>query len=100
MCPSKNRPCSSNATKLPANDSASFPFRFINVHSEAVSDRQRDQFFEVPSSYIERALYLIGSLVAIVFSFVCFTKGLDFGGNFGGTLIVLGVLPFGGSAKA
>jgi len=33
---------------LPANDSASFPFRFINVHSEAVSDRQRDQFFEVP----------------------------------------------------
>jgi hypothetical protein len=46
---SKNRPYSSNATKLPANDSASFPFRFINVHSEAVSDRQRDQFFEVPS---------------------------------------------------
>ena len=45
---SKNRPYSSNATKLPANDSASFPFRFINVHSEAVSDRQRDQFFEVP----------------------------------------------------
>src|ERR1700716_3630633 len=48
MGTSKNRPYSSNATKLPANDSASFPFRFINVHSEAVSDRQRDQFFEVP----------------------------------------------------
>ena len=45
---SKNKPYSSNATKLPANDSASFPFRFINVHSEAVSDRQPDQFFEVP----------------------------------------------------
>src|SRR3979490_2131386 len=48
---SKNRPYSSNATKLPANDSASFPFRFINVHSEAVSDRQRDQFFEAPESH-------------------------------------------------
>ena len=34
---------------MPANDSASFPFRFFNVHSEAVSDRQRDQFFEVPN---------------------------------------------------
>src|SRR5215813_5961133 len=44
---SKNRPCSSDATKLPANDSVSFPFRFINVHSEAVSDRQRKRFFEV-----------------------------------------------------
>ena len=50
MGTSKNRPYSSNATKLPANDSASFPFRFINVRSEAVSDRQREQFFEVPSS--------------------------------------------------
>jgi hypothetical protein len=48
MGTSKNRPCSSDATKLPANDSVSFPFRFINVHSEAVSDRQRKQFFEVP----------------------------------------------------
>jgi DDE superfamily endonuclease len=47
---SKNRPCSSDATKLPANDSVSFPFRFIYVHSEAVSDRQRKQFFEVPLS--------------------------------------------------
>src|SRR5262245_38625657 len=45
---SKNRPYSSDATKLPANDSVSFVFRFINVHSEAVSDRQRKQFFEVP----------------------------------------------------
>ena len=48
---SKNKPYSSNTTKLPANDSASFPFQFINVHSEAVSDRQRDQFFEVPISF-------------------------------------------------
>src|SRR5262249_21815592 len=47
---SKNRPYSSDATKLPANDSVSFVFRFINVHSEAVSDRQRKQFFEVPMS--------------------------------------------------
>jgi hypothetical protein len=33
---------------LPANDSASFSFRFIYVHSGAVSDRQWEQFFEVP----------------------------------------------------
>jgi hypothetical protein len=33
---------------LPANDSASFPFRFINVHCRAVGDWQREQFFEVP----------------------------------------------------
>jgi hypothetical protein len=45
---SKNRSYSSDATKLPANESVSFPFRFINVHSETVSDRQRKQFFEVP----------------------------------------------------
>src|SRR3989442_13785578 len=38
---SKNRSYSSDATKLPANDSVSFPFRFINVRSETVSDRQR-----------------------------------------------------------
>src|SRR2546430_13849627 len=44
---SKNRSYSSDATKLPANDSVSFPFRFINVRSETVSDRQRKQFFEV-----------------------------------------------------
>src|SRR2546426_215199 len=35
---SKNRSYSSDATKLPANDSVSFPFRFINVRSETVSD--------------------------------------------------------------
>ena len=50
---SKNRPCSSDATKLPANDFVSFPFQFINVHSEAASDRQRKQFFEVPLSLIK-----------------------------------------------
>jgi hypothetical protein len=45
---SKNRSYSSDATKLPAKDSVSFPFRFINVHSDTVSDRQRKRFFEVP----------------------------------------------------
>jgi hypothetical protein len=34
------------------------PFRFINVHSEAVSDRQRKRFFEVP-------LRLIGAFMRI-----------------------------------
>jgi Domain of unknown function (DUF4760) len=48
MGTSKNGPHSSGATKLPRNDSALFPFRFIDVHPEAVSDRQREQFFEVP----------------------------------------------------
>ena len=57
---SKNRPYSSNATKLPANDSASFPFRFINVHSEAVSDRQRDQFFEAPNGANYRGPVVLG----------------------------------------
>jgi hypothetical protein len=52
MGTSKNRPCSSDATKLPANDSVSFAFRFINVHSEAVSGRQRKRFFEVPANDI------------------------------------------------
>jgi hypothetical protein len=45
---SKNSASSPNAIKLPANDSASFSFRFIYVHSGAVSDRQWEQFFEVP----------------------------------------------------
>jgi hypothetical protein len=45
---SKNRRHSPDATKLPANDSASFPFRFINVHARAARDRYREQFFEVP----------------------------------------------------
>jgi hypothetical protein len=48
MGTSKNSRYSSGATKLPPNDSASFPFRFTYVHSRAVRDRQRDQFFEVP----------------------------------------------------
>ena len=38
----------SGATKLPPNDTASFPSRFTYVHSRAVRDRQREQFFEVP----------------------------------------------------
>src|SRR5262245_31665051 len=33
---------------MPTNDSASFPFRFIDVHAGAVRDRHREQFFEVP----------------------------------------------------
>ena len=53
---SKNSASSPNAIKLPANDSASFSFRFIYVHSGAVSDRQWEQFFEVPSSlFLQRA---------------------------------------------
>src|SRR5262245_49617274 len=35
---------------MPTNDSASFPFRFIDVHAGAVRDRHREQFFEVPRS--------------------------------------------------
>src|SRR5262245_15690001 len=34
---------------MPTNDSASFPFRFIDVHAGAVRDRHREQFFEVPN---------------------------------------------------
>jgi transposase len=45
---SKNWSYRSSATKLPANDSALFPFRFTDVHSETVRDRRRNQFFEVP----------------------------------------------------
>ena len=48
MGTSKNRRDSSDATKLPANDSGSFPFRFIDVHAGAARDRYREQFFEVP----------------------------------------------------
>jgi hypothetical protein len=36
---SKNSFYSPDATKLPPNDSASFSFRFIYVHSRAVRDR-------------------------------------------------------------
>ncbi len=50
---SKNRRYSSAATKLPTNDSASFPFRFMDVHAGAVLDRHREQFFEVPISLLE-----------------------------------------------
>src|SRR5256884_9884657 len=45
---SKNRSYSSDATKLSANDSASFPFRFMDVHARAARDPHREQFFEVP----------------------------------------------------
>src|SRR6516164_1075992 len=53
MGTSKNSASSPNAIKLPANDSASFSFRFIYVHSGAVSDRQWEQFFEVPNGHFE-----------------------------------------------
>jgi hypothetical protein len=45
---SKNRRYFSDAAKLPANDSVSFSFRFMDVHSGRARDRHRDQFFEVP----------------------------------------------------
>jgi hypothetical protein len=45
---SKNRSYSSDATKLSPNDSASFPFRFMDVHARAARDPHREQFFEVP----------------------------------------------------
>src|SRR5256884_6955952 len=45
---SKNRSYSSDATKLSANDSTSFPFRFMDVHARAARDPHREQFFEVP----------------------------------------------------
>jgi hypothetical protein len=48
MGTSKNSDHSTDATKLPANDSALFPFRFIGVHPVADRDRQQKQFFEVP----------------------------------------------------
>src|SRR5512132_302821 len=44
----ENRSYSSEATKLSANDSASFPFRFMDVHARAALDPHREQFFEVP----------------------------------------------------
>jgi len=36
---SKNKRDSSDAAKLPANDSGSFSFRFIDVHAEAARNR-------------------------------------------------------------
>ena len=45
---SKNRLRSSNATKLPAIDSALFPFRFLDVHANAARARACAQLFEVP----------------------------------------------------
>src|SRR6516165_3561052 len=56
---SKNSASSPNAIKLPANDSASFSFRFIYVHSGAVSDRQWEQFFEVPLNRSESTCLLM-----------------------------------------
>src|SRR6516162_9124780 len=58
---SKNSASSPNAIKLPANDSASFSFRFIYVHSGAVSDRQWEQFFEVPLSLFPVACSKFGA---------------------------------------
>src|SRR5262249_41835907 len=55
MGTSKNRSYSSDATKLSANDSASFPFRFMDVHARAARDPHREQFFEVPS-YLSAAI--------------------------------------------
>ena len=48
MGTSKNSPYRSRATRLPSNDSALFLFRFVDVHSRAARDWQRNQFFEVP----------------------------------------------------
>ena len=45
---SKNRRYLSDAVKLPANDSVSFSFRFMDVHPGTALDRYRYQFFEVP----------------------------------------------------
>jgi hypothetical protein len=45
---SKNRRYCSDAAKLPANDSVSFSFRFMDVHSGAARDRYREQFLELP----------------------------------------------------
>ena len=41
---SKNRRYYSDAAKLPANDSVSFSFRFMDVHSGAARDRYQAQF--------------------------------------------------------
>src|SRR5207248_8954747 len=64
---SKNRSYSSDATKLSANDSASFPFRFMDVHARAARDPHREQFFEdlviVGSDNIDQ-LITAGKLVA------------------------------------
>src|SRR5215471_5791177 len=56
MGTSKNSRYRSAVTKLPANDSASLPFRFINVHCRVVRDWQRKQFFEVPGSHKGKAV--------------------------------------------
>jgi hypothetical protein len=48
MGTSKNSRYPVDAIELPANDSGSFPFRFINVHCRVLRDWQREQFFKVP----------------------------------------------------
>src|SRR5258705_3285044 len=53
---SKNRRYFSDAAKLPANDSVSFSFRFMDVHSGAARDRYQAQFFEVPISDFDRRI--------------------------------------------
>src|SRR6266498_2355546 len=62
---SKNRSYSSDATKLSANDSASFPFRFMDVHARAARDPHREQFFEVPLSLM-RAFLVVNCQSALV----------------------------------
>jgi hypothetical protein len=45
---SRNCRLPSRAAKLPANDSALFPFRFIGVRPREAQDRRQEQVFEVP----------------------------------------------------
>jgi hypothetical protein len=49
---------------MPTNDSASFPFRFIDVHAGAVRDRHREQFFEVPGRDIAETGHAILHILA------------------------------------
>ena len=45
----RTKPSQAGATNhCSSRDSASFPFRFIDVHARAARDRCREQFFEVP----------------------------------------------------
>jgi hypothetical protein len=71
MGTSKNRRYSFGATELPANDSASFPFRFIYVHAGAARDRCREQFFEVvPLSHIAARELDISGLMQVCLNIV------------------------------
>jgi hypothetical protein len=66
---SKNRSYSSDATKLSANDSASFPFRFMDAHARAARDPHREQFFEVPMTVITTTLVLENLLQNVQWSY-------------------------------